>query len=220
MVKQKNTTLCLVVTACLVFTNLITLVKADEYTGKEIKVYTYKSVAGITSFSDIEPIDLEFHRYKVDCYACQLDSLINWRTAKLYLTHFNQNINNAAFINKIDPAFVRAIIHAESHFNPNAISKQGAQGLMQLMPATAKDLGVKKPLNAKQNIDGGVKHLARLLKKYRGDNKLAAAAYNAGEGAVKKYAGIPPFAETQVYVQRVDILHRRYKKQRLVSANL
>lgn len=220
MVKTKNTTLCLMLAACLAFTHLITLVKADEYTGKEVNIYTYKSVAGITSFSDIEPINIEFHRYKIDCYACQVDSLINWRTAKLYLTHFNQNINHAALINKIDPAFVRAIIHAESHFDPNATSKQGAQGLMQLMPATAKDLGVKKPLNAKQNIYGGVKHLARLLKKYRGDNKLAAAAYNAGEGAVKKYAGIPPFAETQVYVQRVDILHKRYKKKSLASARL
>jgi len=208
------------VVTCLVFVNLITLVKADEYVSKKINVYTYKSATGITSFSDIEPMNIEFHRYKIDCYACQLDSLINWRTAKLYLTHFNQNINHAAFINKIDPAFVRAIIHAESHFDPNAISKQGAQGLMQLMPETAKDLGVEKPLNAKQNIYGGVKHLARLLKKYRGDNKLAAAAYNAGEGAVKKYAGIPPFAETQVYVQRVDILHRRYQKKSLASAKL
>ena len=145
--------------------------------------------------------------------------MINWRTAKLYLSNYSQNINKAASINKIDPAFVRAIIHAESHFDPLAISKQGAKGLMQLMPETAQDLGVKQPLNAKQNIYGGVRHLARLLKKYRADNKLAAAAYNAGEGAVKKYAGIPPFAETQVYVQRVDLLYSRYKKS-LVLAKL
>lgn len=220
MIKQKNSLFYFMIIACLVFANSITLVVADEYIAKEIKVYTYKSAAGVTSFSGIEPMNLEFHRYKIDCYACQVDSLINWRTAKLYLTDFSQNINHAALVNRIDPAFVRAIIHAESHFDPKAKSKQGAQGLMQLMPDTAKDLGVKQPLNAKQNIYGGVKHLARLLKKYRGDNKLAAAAYNAGEGAVKKYAGIPPFAETQVYVQRVNILHKRYKKKSLGLAKL
>ena len=220
MSKQKITMPYIVIMSYIVIASLGTLAKAAPFISKEIRVYTYKSATGVTSFSDIEPVNLEFHRYKIDCYACQLDSLINWRTAKLYLTDFSQNINHAASVNKIDPAFVRAIIHAESHFNPKAISKQGAQGLMQLMPETAKGLGVKQPLNAKQNIYGGVKHLARLLKKYRGDNKLAAAAYNAGEGAVKKYAGIPPYAETEVYVQRVDILHKRYKKKSLALAKL
>ena len=83
---------------------------------------------------------------------------------------------------------------------------------MQLMPATAQELGVKNPFIAKQNIDGGVKHLAHLLKVYNGSNRLAAAAYNAGEGAVKKYSGIPPFAETKVYVERVEILYQRYQR--------
>ena len=198
-------------------TNLLSF---NAFANKKANIYTYKSATGVTSFSDIAPIKFESRLYKVDCYACQVDSLINWRTAKLYLTDFSHNINQAALINKIDPAFIRAVIHAESHFDPQAISKQGAQGLMQLMPETAKGLGVSQPLNAKQNIYGGAKHLARLLKKYRGDNKLAAAAYNAGEGAVKKYAGIPPFAETQVYVQRVDILHRRYKRKSLSSVKL
>ncbi|WP_281268610.1 lytic transglycosylase domain-containing protein [Candidatus Colwellia aromaticivorans] len=117
----------------------------------------------------------------------------------------------AAMLYKVNPAFIRAIIHAESHFNAKAVSKQGAQGLMQLMPTTAQALGVKKPFIAKQNIYGGVKHLAHLLKVYQGNNRLASAAYNAGEGAVKKYSGIPPFAETKVYVERVDILYRRYQ---------
>ena len=214
---HKIKTLSLVAIIFLTFANVIKLAKANEFINKEVNVYTYKSAAGVTSFSDIEPLELEFHRYKIDCYACQLDSLINWRTAKLYLTHFSKNINHAARINKIDPAFVRAIIHAESHFDSKAVSKQGAQGLMQLMPETAKYLGVQQPLNAEQNIYGGVKHLAHLLKKYRGDNKLAAAAYNAGEGAIKKYAGIPPFAETQAYVQRVSILHKRYKRYKRKS---
>jgi soluble lytic murein transglycosylase-like protein len=175
------------------------------------RVYKYKSANGITAFSDIEPLGINFQEIKVDCYACKLDSLVDWHNAKLYLTEFSLYIEQAAYSNKIEPAFIRAIIHAESHFDRRAISKQGAQGLMQLMPSTAQSLGVKNAFVAKQNIDGGVKHLAHLLKKYNGNNQLASAAYNAGEGAVKKFSGIPPFAETQVYVERVEILHRRYQ---------
>lgn len=177
---------------------------------KSANIYTYKSSSGVTSFSDIEPLDVNFSRYRFDCYACEVDSLIDWRKAKLYLQLYRNDINTAALKYDIDPAFVRAVIHAESHFNPQAVSKQGAQGLMQLMPATANELGVRNSLSAQQNIKGGVKHLARLLKKYKGDNKLASAAYNAGEGAVKRYGGIPPYKETQVYVERVGILHQRY----------
>ncbi|MEY8200000.1 MAG: lytic transglycosylase domain-containing protein [Colwellia sp.] len=173
-------------------------------------IYTYKSSSGVISFSDIEPLDVDFSHYRFDCYACEVDSLINWRKAKLYLQPYSVDINQAGLKYGVDPAFVRAVIHAESHFNPQAVSKQGAQGLMQLMPATARELGVNNSLSAQQNIKGGVKHLARLLRKYKGDNKLASAAYNAGEGAVKRYGGIPPYKETQVYVERVAILHQRY----------
>ncbi|MEI6894264.1 MAG: lytic transglycosylase domain-containing protein [Colwellia sp.] len=177
---------------------------------KTADIYTYTSTAGVTSFSDIEPIGLDYTSYRMDCYACAVDSLIDWRQAKLYLMPYKYDINQAALKYNVDPAFVRAVIHAESHFNSQAVSKQGAQGLMQLMPATAMALGVKDSFNAPQNIKGGVKHLSRLFKKYKGDKKLVAAAYNAGEGAVKKYGGIPPYKETQVYVERVGILHYRY----------
>ncbi len=173
-------------------------------------IYTYKSSKGVTSFSDIEPIGVSYSRYRFDCYACEVDSLIDWRKAKLYLNPYKYHINQASIKYGVDPAFVRAVIHAESHFDSQAISKTGAQGLMQLMPVTAKELGVKNSLIAQQNIQGGVKHLARLLIKYNGDNELASAAYNAGEGAVKRYGGIPPYKETQVYVERVAILHQRY----------
>ncbi|OUR80119.1 lytic transglycosylase [Colwellia psychrerythraea] len=177
---------------------------------KSANIYTYKSSSGVMSFSDIEPLDVDFSRYRFDCYACAVDSLIDWRKATLYLQPYKHDINKAALKYDIDPAFVRAVIHAESHFNAKAVSKQGAQGLMQLMPATARELGVKNSLSAQQNIKGGVKHLARLLRKYKGDNNLASAAYNAGEGAVKRHGGIPPYKETQVYVERVGILHQRY----------
>ncbi len=183
----------------------------NGYKAKKPPIYKFKSVDGVTSFSGIEPIGLDYQQVRIDCYACRLDSLINWRTAKLYLTEFSQAINQAALVNNIDPAFVRAIIHAESHFNPQALSKQGAQGLMQLMPATAKWLGVKDAFVARQNINAGVRHLARLLNKYHGDTTLTAAAYNAGEGTIKRFGGIPPYAETKVYIERVGILHQRYQ---------
>lgn len=179
---------------------------------KDTQVYKYKSVSGVISFSDIEPLNTHYTRIKVGCYACKVISHIDWHNARLYLQRYQQDIASAASRHNVEPAFIRAIIHAESHFNVNAVSKQGAQGLMQLMPDTARSLGVKNSFIAKQNINAGVKHLSVLLDKYHGDKRLVTAAYNAGEGAVKKYAGIPPFEETQVYVERVEILHKRYQK--------
>lgn len=103
----------------------------------------------------------------------------------------------------VDVALVKAVIHTESHFNPDATSHKGASGLMQLMPQTAAKYGIHDLYNPKQNIDAGVRHLRYLLGKYRNNLKHAIAAYNAGETAVKKYAGIPPYPETQKYVSKV-----------------
>ncbi|OYV28794.1 MAG: hypothetical protein B7Z82_01855, partial [Halothiobacillus sp. 20-54-6] len=110
----------------------------------------------------------------------------------------------------VDPTLVRAVMHAESAFNPNAVSSAGAGGLMQLMPQTAARFGVADRFNPSENIAGGVAYLAFLLDLFNGNQQLAVAAYNAGEGAVQKYAGVPPYNETQQYVTRVLDLHQRY----------
>ncbi|HXJ79543.1 MAG TPA: lytic transglycosylase domain-containing protein [Candidatus Methylomirabilis sp.] len=116
---------------------------------------------------------------------------------------FSREIRETAERYGVSAALVEAVIRMESAFNPWAVSAKGAQGLMQLMPRTASALGVRDSFNPRQNIEGGVRHLRYLLDRYPGNLSLALAAYNAGEGAVDYYGGIPPFTETRQYVQKV-----------------
>ena len=180
---------------------------------RQIQVYKSVQKNGVVRYSDMMP---EQGHYELllfnDCYACDPASKVNWRTTGLFLYDYASTIQAAAKAYQVEPALIRALIHAESAFNPLAVSRKGAMGLTQLMPATARELGVGNALLAEQNIFGGVKYLAGLLKQYDGNVALATAAYNAGAGAVQKHGGIPPYAETRAYVERVKLLHQRYKE--------
>jgi soluble lytic murein transglycosylase-like protein len=116
-------------------------------------------------------------------------------------------IEQAAARHNVDPNLVRAVVKVESNFNPNAVSRKGAMGLMQLMPSTARQLNLKNPFDPEQNVDAGVRHLKRLLENYGGDVRLTLAAYNAGAGAVARSSGVPRYAETQNYVRRITNLY-------------
>jgi hypothetical protein len=120
---------------------------------------------------------------------------------------FAHVIRAAAERHSVDVRLVEAIVQAESAGNPSAVSPKGARGLMQLMPERAAELGVRDSFDPAQNVDGGVRHMRDLLQRFGGDVTLALAAYNAGEGAVRAYGGVPPYAETREYVRRVRALY-------------
>ena len=126
---------------------------------------------------------------------------------------FRSIIRTAAVKYQVDPALIHAIILAESSYNPRAISKKGAKGLMQLMPSTAAALGVKDAFDPEHNVNGGVKYLRHLLDHFGGDLQLSVAAYNAGIHKVKKYNGIPPFKTTRSYVKKVFQYYRYFKER-------
>ncbi|MBW8822983.1 MAG: lytic transglycosylase domain-containing protein [Xanthomonadales bacterium] len=178
-----------------------------SYMKDGIRYVTSKPPRGIAA-SDVRTIRYSFIER---CFACDPTSHLNFRTLALNTNAYHQEIASASKLYGVEESVVRAIIHAESAYNPRAMSRAGAQGLMQLMPATARRFGVGNPFDAAQNIQGGVQYLAWLAKRYGGDLTRIAAGYNAGEGAVDKYGGVPPYSETRAYVERVRTLADRYR---------
>jgi soluble lytic murein transglycosylase-like protein len=191
---------------------------ASSGSGRRItgQVYSYVE-GGVRHYTSVRPsgrvdaLKTIQYSYVETCYACSSRPGVDFSRVRLNTTAYDSEIHAASKRYGVDEAVVRAIIHAESAFNPRALSRVGAQGLMQLMPDTARRFGVGDAFDAGQNIRGGVQYLAWLLKRFGGDVRLAAAGYNAGEGAVAKYKGVPPYAETRRYVERVGVLADRYR---------
>lgn len=175
-------------------------------------IYVYKEADGTIRFTNRAPpsgAKATVFTAKNAPYSI-MGGLIRKGDGRLFPDRFAHFIESAAQDHGVEASLLRALIHTESAFNPRAVSPKGALGLMQLMPQVARYLGVRNPFDPAQNIAGGTRHLALLIRKYGGNLKLALAAYNAGEGAVEQYRGIPPYAETQNYVRRVLALRTRY----------
>ena len=134
------------------------------------------------------------------------------RTVSEYLVEYSGIVKKASDHFGVDTHFIKAIIKAESGFDQGAVSKKGAKGLMQLMPGTASDMDVMDPHDPEENIVGGTRYFSLLLKRFKYNKRLALAAYNAGPENVENYKGIPPFPETQAFVERVMRYYRSYKK--------
>jgi soluble lytic murein transglycosylase-like protein len=177
------------------------------------EVYKFTDEDGVVHYTSKRPAgQVNVTTFSFPCYASDTTcNQVDWESIPLNRSAFADEIQAAAQVFTVDDALIRAIIHAESAYQPDALSPKGAQGLMQLMPETQKELQVVDVFNPINNIEGGTLYLSRLLDQFGDDVELAAAAYNAGPGAVRQYGGVPPYRETREYVRRVKILYRRYR---------
>jgi soluble lytic murein transglycosylase-like protein len=193
-------------------TLLLTFVTlASAWCTAEAQIYTYVDENGVTVFTDRKPDSQRYRVRNLGCYGtCRTG--VDWKRTPLDKRAFDVEIQVASETHGVDAALVRAIMHAESWFEPRAVSHAGAEGLMQLMPATQRRFGVRNPFDPVDNISAGVAYLSWLLEEFQGDLDRAIAAYNAGENAVRRHGGIPPYPETREYVRRVNILYQRYRE--------
>lgn len=178
------------------------------------QIYKYTDEHGIVHYTNVKPAGREdLTTFNFPCYASDPECRkVDWEQVPLNTRAFGAEIIAAAREYAVDASLIRAVIHAESAYRRDAKSPKGAQGLMQLMPATQAEVAVSDPYDPAQNIRGGTDYLARLLESFNGDVELAAAAYNAGPEAIRNHRGVPPYAETREYVRRVQILYRRYRQ--------
>ena len=177
------------------------------------EMYKFTDKDGIIHYTNIRPTGQKnVKTFSFPCYASDPTcNQLDWESIPLNRQAYDDEIRAAAEFFTVDDSLIRAIIHAESAYHPDALSPKGAQGLMQLMPATQKELEVVDVFDPLSNIEGGTLYLSKLLNQFDQSVELAAAAYNAGPGAVRECGGIPPYKETREYVRRVKILYRRYR---------
>jgi hypothetical protein len=199
-----------------IFLSMLSLVLAA--TASAQTVYVYKDSNGNSVISDHKSHDPQLKFVKsftrvspVQVLGTRHYDLATRKLAPL-ATEYDRTIFDLADAFHQDRALIKAIVQIESSFNPHALSPKGAQGLMQLMPATANIYNVKNPFDVHDNLRGGIAFFADLMHRYQNDVRLALAAYNAGENAVSKYQGIPPYPETQAYVKYVLRLHKNYQR--------
>jgi soluble lytic murein transglycosylase-like protein len=192
---------------------LLTFVSLTGLSTAFAEMYRFTDKDGIVHYTNVRPSGQKnLKTFSFPCYASDIKcNQMDWENIPLNRSAFDVEIQAAAEVFTVDDALIRAIIHAESAYQPEALSPKGAQGLMQLMPATQKELQVVDVFDPISNIEGGTLYLSRLLDQFNQNVELAAAAYNAGPGAVREYGGVPPYKETQEYVRRVKILYRRYR---------
>lgn len=197
------------VSAALCALTLALLSLAPSASSARGSLYKYVDKRGVAHFTNVQ-WDQRYSRVKLT-QKIQLPDAIEFKPHERARA-FDPMVERVGLEHGVPPALVKAVIHAESAFNARAVSHKGAMGLMQLMPATAKSLGVSQPFNSEQNVDGGTRYLREMRERF-GNWTMALAAYNAGPEAVAKHRGIPPYRETQKYVRRVLTYYRQYHPQ-------
>jgi soluble lytic murein transglycosylase len=172
------------------------------------EIFRYLAPDGSVHYSNV-PVEKGYRPYTIrsDVAFSRLRSMSHRDRSRFY-----GMIDDTALKYRLDPALVRAVVRAESDYDPKAVSSAGAQGLMQLMPGTAQDLSVQNPFDPEENVRGGVQYLRYLLDRFNGDTALALAAYHAGEQTVDRHNGIPPIEATKTYVKRVLNFHKGYRR--------
>ncbi len=175
-------------------------------------IYSFTDERGVVHFTNIPGLDRRYKLIRREAGSSIPRSGQAWMPSEADIRRFSSIVDVAARSHGVEPALVQAVITAESGFNPNALSRKGASGLMQLMPDTARRYGVQNIFDPVENVHGGVRYLRDLLAMFNGDMRLALAGYNAGENAVIRAGNkVPPYVETQNYVPKVIDLYHRFR---------